>query len=201
MFTTIASPSPAATSARRSVPVAWSELVIATFAPKERHAAATRSSSVATITSRRLRAPRAPSKTRRTIGTPAIGASGLPGKRVAANRAGIRPTAFMAGIVPDGYISRRAGSPPQRLREQGRGAAAQRAARERRAGPREQGRGAAAQRAAGERSAGPREQSRDRGRLQQGRRRQDHARHEPRHLPARAARGPAGGGALPRRPA
>jgi Rad3-related DNA helicase len=40
---------------------------------------------------------------------------------------------------------------------QGRGAAAQRAAGERSAGPREQGRGAAAQRAAGERSAGPRE--------------------------------------------
>ena len=41
-----------------------------------------RSSSVATITSRTRFAWRAPSTTRWSIGTPAIGASGFPGKRV-----------------------------------------------------------------------------------------------------------------------
>ena len=35
-------------------------------------------------------------------GTPAIGASGLPGKRVACHRAGITPTAVMAAILQDG---------------------------------------------------------------------------------------------------
>jgi len=51
---------------------------------------------VATITLRRRLASRAPCHTRSSIGTPAIGASGLPGKRVAAKRAAMMPTADMA---------------------------------------------------------------------------------------------------------
>src|SRR5262245_24356365 len=66
-------------------------------------------------------------------------------------RATARPSTSTGRCTPPG---------PSVPREQGRGAAAQRAAGERSAGPREQGRGAAAQRAAGERSAGPREQGR-----------------------------------------
>src|SRR5262245_48167494 len=41
--------------------------------------------------------------------TPAISASGLPGKRLDAKRAGMIPTADMEAILADGYIPRRGG--------------------------------------------------------------------------------------------
>jgi hypothetical protein len=80
-MTSSAQPARAATSAIRSVPLAWPGSVISTAAPKQRHAAATASWSVATVT---VCAPlsTARSQTQRIIGWPAMLARGLPGSRM-----------------------------------------------------------------------------------------------------------------------
>ena len=93
-LTTMASsaqPAIAAHSARRSVPEACPDEVIATCTPRPCRASAMRWSSVATQTSR---APAASARraTCRTIGSPPIGSNGLPGKRVEAWRAGMATT-------------------------------------------------------------------------------------------------------------
>ncbi len=94
-LTTIASgsrPSRLATSARRSVPDSWSSRVSSTSAPKAWQAATIRGSSVATTTrwtTRWALLLRACSQVCWIIGLPAISCSGLAGRRVEENRAGI----------------------------------------------------------------------------------------------------------------
>src|SRR5690606_35351766 len=92
-----AQPSCSTTSARRSVPLGWSAWVNSTWPPAEWTASNTPWWSVATQTSL---APEicARSTTRITIGLPAMSASGLPGSRVEAKRAGMMTRkAVMAG--------------------------------------------------------------------------------------------------------
>ena len=82
-------------SATRSVPVRWFVEVITARPPNPRTAARIRSSSVATTTSAIPRALAARSYTCWMSGLPAISASGFPGKRVEAWRAGITTMAFL----------------------------------------------------------------------------------------------------------
>ena len=79
-----------AASPQRSVPEAWSGEVITATPPKPRTQSAIRSSSVATAKSL-TSDDRTRSYTHCTIGLPWIKASGLPGKRVEAYRAGMIP--------------------------------------------------------------------------------------------------------------
>ena len=78
------------------MPVAWSARVMHTGMPCAATAARMRSSSVATATWV-APASRARSATRTTIGLPAMSASGLPGNRLEAKRAGISATNAGAG--------------------------------------------------------------------------------------------------------
>ena len=91
---------PPATSATRSVPLWWAGEVITTVVPNGRRAAAIRSSSVATITSRTRRHPRTRSTTCCTSGRPVSAARILAGNRVDPYRAGMTTTALKAGAQP-----------------------------------------------------------------------------------------------------
>ena len=84
-----------ATSATRSVPVAWSARVITTSPPKSVTASAIRRSSVATMMRPSDFARRAASTTCWISGRPVSERRGLPGSRVEAYRAGITPTISM----------------------------------------------------------------------------------------------------------
>src|ERR1043166_3168499 len=84
-----------ATSAIRSVPLAWFGEVIATSAPQSNAASAIRKSSVAMTSLSSFFARRQRSQTCRNSGFPAIACSALPGKRVDPQRAGIMPTALV----------------------------------------------------------------------------------------------------------
>jgi hypothetical protein len=93
-----------ATSAIRLVPFGWSARVIATSPPKARTASAIRRSSVATMIRESRRERAAASQTCRMSGLPVASASGLPGNRTLAKRAGMIAT--MAGDAVTG-VSRR----------------------------------------------------------------------------------------------
>src|SRR5262245_50090847 len=91
-LTTMSQSSDEATSARRSVPVGWSGRVSRTLPPNSLTVVAIRKSSVATITRDTSGDASARRYTCSIIVRPSISASGLPGNRVEANRAGMTAT-------------------------------------------------------------------------------------------------------------
>ena len=101
------SPSRTQASASRSLPVAWSLRVSTHCTPCAAHAAAMSEWSAATTTAA---APDSAARcaTRTIIGKPAMSASGLPGRRVDASRAGISAVKLTRRAAPP---VRRAGLP------------------------------------------------------------------------------------------
>src|SRR5207247_1204620 len=101
-LTTMSQSSDAATSARRSVPVVCVALVSRALPPKSCTRVAMRRSSVATMTSDRIRDAATRRYTCSIIGRPSRSASALPGSRVEAYRAGMRATMVGGGTESRG---------------------------------------------------------------------------------------------------